>query len=40
MDNNTKHIAREIEVSRERERERERERLPKQHYLDDATMND
>ena len=38
MDNNTKHIAREIEVSRERERERER--LPKQHYLDDATMND
>ena len=34
MDNNTKHIA------RERERERERERLPKQHYLDDATMND
>ena len=25
MDNNTKHIAREIEVSRERERERERE---------------
>ena len=26
MDNNTKHIAREIEVSRERERERERER--------------
>jgi len=28
MDNNTKHIA------------REREGLPKQHYLDDATMND
>ena len=25
MDNNTKHIAREIEVSRERERERERD---------------
>ena len=38
MDNNTKHIAREIEVSRERERGRERERERERDYQSNTIL--